>query len=82
MVWARVSIIWLNYNSSKILPIVLKSLESIIDLDYPSDRYELIVIDNGSTDGSFERIREFLEKRGGLRKKIIRLGKNLWFYRR
>jgi Predicted glycosyltransferases len=79
MVWARVSIIWLNYNSSKILPIVLKSLESIIDLDYPSDRYELIVVDNGSTDGSFERIREFLEKRGGLRKKVIRLSKNLGF---
>ena len=79
MVWARVSIIWLNYNSSKILPIVLKSLESIIDLDYPSDRYELIVVDNGSTDGSFEKIREFLEEKGSLRKKVIKLDRNLGF---
>jgi len=77
--WPKVSIIWLNYNSSKIMPIVLKSLQSIADLDYPSDKLELIVIDNGSTDGSFERIKEFLEKRDNLRKKIIRLSKNLGF---
>ena len=63
MVWARVSIIRLNYNSSRIMPIVLKSLESIVNLDYPSDRYELIVVDNGSTDGSFEKIKEFLERK-------------------
>jgi len=55
--WPKVSIIWLNYNSSKIMPIVLKSLESIISLDYPFDKLELIVVDNGSNDGSFERIK-------------------------
>jgi len=59
--------------------IVLKSLKSIVDLDYPSDRYELIVVDNGSTDGSFEEIKKFLKKRSSLRKKIIRLSKNLGF---
>ena len=79
MTWPKVSIIWLNYNSSKIIDIVLKSLESIADLDYPSDRYELIVIDNGSTDKSFERIKNFLDKKNNLRKKIIRLEKNLGF---
>lgn len=77
--WPKVSIIWLNYNSSKIMPIVLKSLESIVNLDYPSDRYELIVVDNGSTDGSFEEIKRFLEKKSRLRKKIVRLSRNLGF---
>jgi len=79
MTHPKISIIWLNHNSIKILPLVLQSLESIANLDYPSDRYELIAVDNGSTDGSFEKIREFLEKRSSLRKKIIRLGKNLGF---
>jgi len=77
--WPKVSIIWLNYNSSKIMPIVLKSLESIISLDYPFDKFELIVVDNGSNDGSFERIKEFLQKEIVFRKKIIRLRKNLGF---
>jgi len=79
MVWAKVSIIWLNYNSSRIMPIVLESLESIANLGYPSDRYELIVVDNGSTDGSFERIKGFLEKKTDLRKKVVKLGRNLGF---
>ena len=79
MAYPKISIIWLNYNSMKILPLVLQSLESIASIDYPSDRFELIVVDNGSTDGSFESVREFLEKKTGLRKKIIRLDKNLGF---
>jgi GT2 family glycosyltransferase len=58
---------------------VLESLESVVGLDYPSDRYELIVVDNGSTDGSFERVKDFLDRRGSLRKRIIRLGRNLGF---
>jgi len=79
LTWPKVSIIWLNYNSSKILDIVLRSLESVANLDYPLDKYEVIVVDNGSMDGSFERIREFLEKSKSLRKKIIRLNRNLGF---
>lgn len=75
----KVSVIWLNYNSSKILNIVLKSLEGVLDQDYPSDRYELIVVDNGSTDGSYEVIRDFLEKRRQIRKKVIKLDRNLGF---
>lgn len=76
----KVSIIWLNYNSMKMIDLVLESLNAVLELDYPNDRYEIIVVDNGSIDGSFEKIRGFLEKRNnGLRKKIIRLNSNLGF---
>jgi len=55
-----ISIVWVNYNSMGIMDVVLKSLKSILELDYPE--YEVIVVDNASSDGSFERIREFIEK--------------------
>jgi len=74
-----VSIIWLNYNSAKMKDIVLKSLEASVGLDYPSDRLELIVVDNGSSDGSFEIIKDFLDGNLSFRKKVIKLGKNLGF---
>ncbi|MGC8997699.1 MAG: glycosyltransferase family 2 protein [Fervidicoccaceae archaeon] len=79
MVWPKVSLIWLNYNSKKIIDIVLESLESVVSMDYPSEKYELIVVDNGSVDGSFESIKNFLDKKSGFRKKIIKLDKNLGF---
>ncbi|MEM1542856.1 MAG: glycosyltransferase family 2 protein [Ignisphaera sp.] len=78
MVWPKVSIIWLNYNSTKFINIALRSLEAVTELNYPSDRYELIVVDNGSTDGSFEKIKEYLQG-VSLRSKIIRLERNLGF---
>ncbi len=74
-----VSIIWLNYNSRGIIDLALKSLEAVFSLDYPENRYELIIVDNGSSDGSFETIRSFVENRSGARKKIIRLEHNLGF---
>jgi len=74
-----VSIVWLNYNSKGIIDLVLRSLEAVFDLDYPNNRYELIVVDNGSSDGSFETIKSFVENRSGVKKKIIKLEHNLGF---
>ncbi|MEM2293215.1 MAG: glycosyltransferase [Nitrososphaerota archaeon] len=78
MAYPIVSIAWINYNSMQIMDSVLMSLENVSQLNYPADRYELIVVDNGSTDGSFEKIKKFLEKRN-IRKKIIRLRDNFGF---
>jgi len=73
-----VSIIWINYNSMHIIDKVLESLSAALSLDYP--RYEVIVVDNGSTDGSFEKIRGVLD-RGGHKVsiRVIRLDRNYGF---
>ena len=71
------SIIWVNYNSMSIMDIVLRSLKSILKLEYPD--YEVIVVDNASSDGSFETIRDLVRgKVGGERPsvKLLRLRVN------
>ncbi len=46
-----VSLIIVNYNGAHFLEPCLRSLAT---LDYPPARYEVLVVDNGSTDGSAE----------------------------
>jgi len=53
-VFPFVSIVILNYNGAHYLPICL---EAVRGQQYPSDRFEVIVSDNGSTDGSLELLR-------------------------
>lgn len=72
----KVSILWLNYNSSSFMDIVLESLQGVNDLNYSN--YELIVVDNGSTDTSYKTIRDFVS-RMHIKNKVIRLPKNLGF---
>ncbi len=71
--------IWLNYNSMGFIDIALRSLESFLNLDFGD--YELIVVDNASTDGSFERIKRFVEERrpSNVRVKVIRNDRNLGY---
>ena len=49
----RVAAIVLNYNGREV---TLEALASLTRMDYPA--YEVVVVDNGSTDGSFEAIEE------------------------
>ena len=72
----RASLIWLNYNSSGFIDIALRSVESVLDLDF--DDYGVIVVDNASGDGSFERIRKFVEGRkpSSVRVKFVRSDAN------
>ncbi|MCY0867612.1 MAG: glycosyltransferase family 2 protein [Desulfurococcus sp.] len=60
----------------KILDIVKKSLEAVAELDYPN--YEVIIVDNGSTDGSYQEVKNIAEKLP-VDKKVIRLERNLGF---
>jgi GT2 family glycosyltransferase len=68
----RASLIWLNYNSSGFIDIALKSIESALRLDF--DDYEVVIVDNASSDGSFERIRKFVEEKrpSSVRVKFVR----------
>lgn len=49
-----VSIIILSYNGISYLK---GCLDSVIDQDYPKNKYEIIIADNGSTDGSVSFLR-------------------------
>ena len=72
----KVSIIWLNYNSMEFINIVKESLLALNDLDY--DNYEVIIVDNASTDGSYEIVKSIAEKLH-VKKKVIRNERNLGF---
>ena len=66
-----VSIVLLNYNGGEHNQACLESLRR---LAYPSDRFEVLVIDHASVDGSAETIRrDFPEVR------LIEAGVNLGF---
>jgi len=71
--YPRVSIIFPNYNGGN-EPI--ECLKSIQKLNYPKDKLEIIVIDNGSQDGSDLKIRQ---KFPGV--KLIKNHSNLGFAR-
>lgn len=62
MAEAKISIIIPSYNHSRY---VIQAIESVLTQDWSN--IDLIVIDDGSTDGSPDLIRRYHEKRGGFR---------------
>jgi len=72
----KASLIWLNYNSLGFMDIALKSIESVLSLDF--DNYEVIIVDNASSDGSFEKIKEFIKDKNpsSVRVKFVRSDAN------
>ena len=68
----NLSIVILNYNVRDLL---LKCLESIFKSKKPTDKWQIIVVDNASSDGSVEKVEEIY----GNRVEIIRNSKNLGF---
>ena len=72
-----VSVLWLNYNSMHLIDITKKSIDALMQLDYPNA--EIILIDNNSSDGSMQFIEKcFLEKKSdrNLNMKFVKLKKN------
>jgi len=63
----RVSVIVCTYNRAEILPRIIGLLRH---LDYPKDKYEIIIVDNGSTDHT-ESIVESLIGQPGARVRYI-----------
>ncbi len=62
-----------NYNGQAHLE---EGFESVFNLNYPRDKYEVVVVDNASSDGSPEWIRQnYPEVR------LVRLDKNTGFAR-
>jgi glycosyltransferase involved in cell wall biosynthesis len=59
MVPLFVSIIIPTYNRKDLLK---EAIESLFDQTYLKDKYEVIVVDDGSTDGTEEMVRELAEK--------------------
>lgn len=57
-----VSVVIASYNHRSY---VVQAIESVLDQDWPE--IDLVVIDDGSSDGSPEVIRELLQRRGGFR---------------
>jgi cellulose synthase/poly-beta-1,6-N-acetylglucosamine synthase-like glycosyltransferase len=47
------------------------TIRSVLELDYPKDKLEIIAVDHGSTDKSLERMKKFKDK-----VKIIHIGRN------
>jgi GT2 family glycosyltransferase len=66
-----VSIITLNYNGRRYLK---DFFNSVLDLDYPKDRYEVIMVDNNYTDDSVEFV-----KKNYTQVIVLETGKNLGF---
>ena len=50
-----VSVVSLNYNGRRYLE---RFLRSALALDYPAPCYRVVIVDNGSTDGSVDLVRE------------------------
>src|SRR3989344_4386269 len=65
-----VSLVVVNYNGQDIIE---RCLHSLFKIDYPKDRYEVIVVDNASADKSISIIKSFKKV------KLIRNSNNMGY---
>jgi len=61
------------YNSQDYIG---KCLESIIAIDYPRDRFEIIVVNNGSSDNTADEAKKFTHKILSLKRETIAKARN------
>jgi len=43
--------------------VILRRLENLLQLDYPPGEYEILVVESGSTDGTYEAVQDFIAER-------------------
>src|SRR5262245_54396050 len=55
----RVSVVIINYNYGSYLP---EAIESVLRQDLNSAEYEILVVDDGSTDDSAKRVEPYLDR--------------------
>ncbi|RLG81145.1 MAG: hypothetical protein DRO40_10115 [Thermoprotei archaeon] len=74
-----VSIIMVNYNGIKYVgkKYLRESIEGFLDTDYPD--FEFIFVDNASTDGSVEFVKNIFKKYINIEKRIVVNSTNLGF---
>jgi len=72
-----ITVIVLNLNGSRIMDVICEGLISLRIMGW--DNYELVLVDNGSTDGSREELARFLEGAGLRRYALVDAGRNLGF---
>ena len=70
-----VSIIIPTYNEAQVIP---RKMENLQELHYPRDKFEVVFVDGGSTDGTAELI-EDLAKDSGLSVAIVQQGRRKGF---
>ena len=68
----RLSIIVATYNEANV---IRSKLENLNNVTYPKDKYEIIVVDSGSTDNTIQIVEEYRKKGVILLKQQKRLGK-------
>lgn len=77
MLYPFVSIIVLNYNGKKF---IRGCISSLLKQSYPKSRYEIVFVDNASSDGSVELVRKKFKKQiREKRIKVIQNSQNLGF---
>ena len=72
LTFPMISVSIVNLNGEKYLK---ECLDSLKELNYPQDKLEVIVVDNGSTDGSLVLLKQDYRK-----VKIIENRRNMGFY--
>jgi cellulose synthase/poly-beta-1,6-N-acetylglucosamine synthase-like glycosyltransferase len=56
-----ISVIIPTFNEASVIG---KRIVNLLTLDYPRTRYEILVVDSGSTDGTAEAVQDILQSRG------------------
>lgn len=69
--WPRVAVIILNYNGWRFLPMCL---DALAQTEYPSDRLDILVVDNASQDDSIAQLRTHYPN-----VRVLALNQNLGF---